>query len=266
MPWSLLDILSALPVYALVLFRLTGLMLTAPLFASSVIPVRIRVALTVTVAAMIFPLVAPSAPTNVTLLMVAVGGVAELMIGATIGLALAVLFLGTEVGGMLVGQQGGLALGQVFDPTQNRQTTVVAQIYTIVWTLIFLIIGGHRATMAALLDTYEVIPLLTFRFDESYMLMLVEMLTAAFVMAIRLAGPVLIALFMLGTAMGFLSRTMPQFNILTIGFALRGMVAIGVAGFALIACEDLFVDAIWNGLELVRASFGLDGAVGGGTS
>ena len=258
MPWSLLDIPMALPAYALVLFRLSGLALTAPLYSSSVIPVRVKVALTMTIAVMIFPVVSQRVPANIGLSAVVVGGVAELMIGATIGLALAMLLMGAQVAGQLVGQQAALSLGQVVDPMQNIRSTVLGQLYATVMTLLFLLLGGHRAMMAALLDTFEVIPLMSFRFDESFIVLLVEMLTAAFILGIRVSGPVLIALFLTAVALGFLSRTMPQFNILTVGFTLRILLSLGVAGIALTSCQELLIDAIWDGLDMVRSTFGLD--------
>ncbi|UCC28947.1 MAG: flagellar biosynthetic protein FliR [Phycisphaerales bacterium] len=258
MPWPLLDILLALPAYALVLFRISGLMLTAPVYGSRLIPVRIRAALTLTVAAVVFPLVRSQAPAEMTLSMALVGGVREMMIGAIIGLAMGVLLMGAEVAGLIVGRQAGLALANVYDPNANQQATIVGQVYTISFTLLFLLVGGHRATMAAVLDTFDVIPLLSFRFEESFVLLLVEMLAAAFILGIRLAGPVLLALFMLGTALAFLSRTMPQLNILTVGFTVRLLAAVAVAALALSACQDVLLDAVWDGVELVRATFGLD--------
>jgi flagellar biosynthetic protein FliR len=165
--------------------------------------------------------------------------------------------MGAQVCGLMVGQQAALSLGQVFDPAQNDQSTVLGQLYMIVLIVLFLSVGGHREMMAALLDTFEVIPLLSFRFDDSFIVLMVEMLSAAFILGIRVAGPVLIALFLTGIALGFLSRTMPQFNILTVGFTLRILLSLAVAGVALVGCQDLFLDLIWDGLEMVRAAFGL---------
>ncbi len=260
MPWQLAEIPLALPTYALVLFRISGLMMTAPVFASRVIPLRVRAALVLVLGAMMFPLVRGQAPTEVSLVAALVGGVGEMMIGTLIGLSLTLLLLGAEVGGLIVGRQAGLALANIFDPTQDRQASIVGQVYTISLTLVFLLAGGHRATMAALLDTFEVIPLLSFRLNESFVVLLAEMLAAAFILGIRLAAPVLIALFMVGTGLAFLSRTMPQFNILSIGFAVRAMVALAVAAVALSAGEELLLDAVWDGVEMVRTAFGLDPA------
>lgn len=257
MPWSLFDIFAALPTFALVLVRMTGLVIAAPIFGSRMIPGRIRGAFVIAMAAMIFPLVQRQAPMQVSWGSVIAGATGEMMIGLTIGISLAIFVSGVEVAGLMVGRQAGLAIGQVFDPTNNTQGSIVGQVYTITLMTIFLLAGGHRATMSALLDTYEAIPLLSFHVNDSIPLLLVEMLTAAFVLGIRMAGPVLIALFLSGTAMGFLSRTMPQLNILSIGFTVRVMVAIGVAGFALAGYQELLVDAVWTAFEMIRAGMGL---------
>ena len=258
MPWPLAEILLALPVYALVLFRISGLMMVAPVFASRAIPLRLRAAFTLVLAAMVFPIVRGQAPADVSLATALVGGVGELMIGLSMGLAFSIFMVGAEVAGLLVGRQGGIALGQVFDPTLNQDRSITGQIYAIVLVLVFLLAGGHRAMLAALLDTYRVIPLLSFEFGETIIVLLVEMLAATFMLGIRLAGPVLIALFMTSTAMAFLSRTMPQFNILTVGFTIRVFMAMAVAGLVLGACQDVLLDAIWDAVTLVRSAFGLD--------
>jgi flagellar biosynthetic protein FliR len=254
----MIDILLALPVFALVLFRITGLMLTAPIYGSRVIPVQVRVAVAFVVATVVFPVVAGQAPRDLSLSTALVGGVGEMMIGATIGLGLTLLLMGAEVGGLIVGRQAGVALANVYDPVQNQDVSVVGQVYSVTLILLFLLIGGHRATMAALLDTYRVVPVLSFEADETVLVLMVEMLAAAFMLGIRLAGPVLIALFMLGVALAFLSRTMPQLNILTVGFPLRLLIGLAVAAVALAACEGILVDAIWDGVILVRTTFGLD--------
>ena len=103
MPWLLTDILSSLPVFALVLFRLAGLFLTAPIYRSTMIPMRIRAALAAVIAVLVFPLVRADIPADVTLVMAVVGGVGEMMIGATIGLGIAILALGAELAGMMIG-------------------------------------------------------------------------------------------------------------------------------------------------------------------
>lgn len=257
MPWSLLEIPLALPVFCLVLFRLTGLMLVAPIFSSRIIPGRMRALLILALGALMFPVVRPDAPENLTLGMAVVGGFGELMIGASIGLTLTILIVGVEVAGLMIGMQAGMAMGRIFDPTLGREVNLFGQAFNTVLMLLFLCLGGHRALLAALLDTYAALPLLTFQVDETLLVLLTEVLTAAFVLAIRLAAPALIALFLTTTAMGFLSRTMPQMNILTVGFTVKAMVALGATGITLGAAGDLLVNSAWDVLDLARLTFEL---------
>lgn len=260
MPWSLLDILISLPIFMLVLMRISGLMITAPVFASTMIPIRIRVAFVFVLSAMLFPVISKFAPQDMTIATALVGAFSELMIGIGIGLSISIFMMGAEVAGRMIAQQAGLGIGQVIDPTQNTQTSIVGQVYTISLTMLFLMVGGHRATVAALVDTYQIIPICSYQMDDTFVLLLIEMLTSAFMFGIRIAGPVVIALFLTGVSLGVISRTMPQLNILTVGFTLRALIALAVAGISLSACQEIFLDGIWDTFEVVRATFGLDPA------
>ena len=258
MPWQILDIPLWLPVFALVLFRLTGLVVGAPLLSSTVIPVRVRAALVLALAGLTFPLVRAQAPADISMAVLLPALVGEFLIGLTVGLGVTILLTGAEVAGTLVGQQAGIALGEIINPAFEEPVTVVSQLYSIVLMLVFLIAGGMRAMVAAVLDTYQVIPLLKFSMNESYLMLLVELLAAALVLGIRMAGPVLIALFVTEAALGFLARTIPQLNVMSVGFTLRVLLAIGMAGVTLGLSQDLMLGAVQDGIEMIRAGMGLN--------
>jgi flagellar biosynthetic protein FliR len=258
MPLMMVELLMALPIFAMVLFRITGLMLTAPVLGSRMIPMRIRAAFALALGAMLFPIVRSQAPTDGGMAAVITGGLGELIVGAGIGLSLTIMLTLAEVVGVLVSQQAGVALADVIDPTRGEQVSVISQLYATCIGLLFLAVGGLRAAVAALMDTFAVVPLWTFDNTESVLVLLVEILSSAFIVGVRLAGPVLIALFLSGLGMGLLSRTIPQMNILTVGFTLRALIGLGVAGMALAASHDVIVNAIVQMVETTRGAFGLD--------
>jgi len=68
---------------------------------------------------------------------------------------------------------------------------------------------------------------------------------------------VLIALLLTTLTLAFVSRTMPQLNILSVGFAIRSMAAIGTAALALAASQDVLVEALTGALASVRSVLGL---------
>lgn len=260
---SSFNILLILPAFALVLFRIAGLMMTAPILASSMVPVRIRIGFLLGCAVVVFPLVSAGAPQRVELTDVIVGGVREMTIGACMGLSIATVMSGAEIGGLMIGQQAGIALGQVFNPVQDRETSIVGQVYSLVLILVFLSVGGHRALVSALLDSFQVMPIWSRGTSDPPVVLIAEMLASAFILAVRMAGPVLLAVFMTSIAMGFLSRTMPQLNILSVGFQTRIVIGMGVAAIAILSTRELLLNAIWDGIYAVRVHYGLDPAGGG---
>ncbi|MCP4593137.1 MAG: flagellar biosynthetic protein FliR [bacterium] len=246
-----------LPVYALVLFRIAGLMATAPLFSSTAIPVRVRAGMAAVIALALFPMVQTQVPVNLSLSDALIGVAGEMMIGVVMGLALTLVLAGTDLGGMVSGQQAGLALGQVFNPMTNSNSTVFGQAYFLVFQTVFLLAGGHRALLTALLDTFETIPLTSYRAGPAITELLVTLLTASFMLGLKLAAPVLIALFLTTLTLGFLARTIPQLNILSVGFAVRAILAISVASLVLPAGRDVFLEALSESIVSIRDSFGL---------
>jgi len=260
---GLLQIMPWLPIMALVMFRLTGFVLAAPLFSGSLLPVQLKAALVVMLAVLICPAVARTFPVNITLTQIVICGVGEVLIGLSIGVAVGLMLGSAEWAGLIVGQQGGFALGEVFNPTLEEQTSIIGQMYSMVFTLVFLAAGGHRAAIAALLDTFQRIPPMSFRLDETLMLLVLEMLTSAFTFALRLSGPVLVALFLSECALAVLSRAIPQLNILTIGFAVRAMLGIAVSAVVMTACGETLVDCLRQGNDLIRETFDLPATLRG---
>jgi flagellar biosynthetic protein FliR len=251
------DIFMALPVFVLVLFRIGGLLMTAPLLSSEMIPMRVRAAMAMTLALIVFPLVAPQAPADLSLSLLVIGGVTELAIGAVCGVAVSITLMAAEMAGTMVGQQAGIGLGEVFDPAMGGEVSIMGQVFSIVLVTSFLIIGGHRAMIAGVLDSYQSTPLLTGRFDESAVELLIDLLGSSFLLAIRVAGPALTAMFLTMVALSFLSRTMPQLNILSVGFQVQTMVAMGITGLAIMAMQELLVGGVWDGLDAMRGWLGV---------
>ncbi|NOX59737.1 MAG: flagellar biosynthetic protein FliR [Planctomycetes bacterium] len=246
-----------LPLYAMVMFRISGLMIVAPVFGSQAVPVRIRVALAAAVALSVFPVVAPNLPTDLTIASGLAGVFGELVIGLVLGLATNIVFTGFQLAGMVIGQQAGLGLGQVFNPALNSNTTIVGQLFFIVALTAFVLMGGHRELMRALLDTFSTIPVMSYRTQPNILNLMIELLTMSMTTGLRLVAPVLMSLFIATIVLGFLSRTMPQLNILSVGFVVRILIALAMAGFALTAADGLFDSAFAEAIHKSREAFGL---------
>ncbi len=257
MPWSVFNIQIALPSFALILFRVSGLALASPLFGSRAIPPRIIVAFIMVITVMMFPMVHANVPPTLSLAHVVPAVFSELIIGLLIGMSVDMVFLGARLAGMMIGQQAGISLGQVVNPLLDDGSTVVDQVYYFVTLMVFLVVGGHRTMIRALLDSFAAIPIGSFELDGSLLEMYHQLITGTFIVGIRLAAPALTALFLASLAMGFLARTIPQINILTIGFQVRIFVGLSVAGFSLALSYDLLYDAMLDIFDAINLALGL---------
>ena len=259
MPIELLSLQFVLPRFAMVMFRITGLTLSSPLLGTRATPVRLKVGFSLVVAMMLFPVVSPLLPATVSWAQVLGAVAGELMIGFVIGMATDLIFLGVRLAGVVVGQQAGIALGQVVNPMLDGQTTILGQVFYLVTLMVFFAVGGHRVMVGALLDSYRSIPPATARMDGSFAPLVVELLSGAFVLGIRLAAPALVALFIASLTMGFVARTIPQLNVLTVGFAVRVFIGLSVAAISLSLSYDLLFDHIDHVLTAIRLALGLAG-------
>jgi len=219
------------PTLALVIARVAGMFAVAPVFAHPAVPVRLRVGMAVVVSLAVgASLAAPVAvPRSAAGLAIALASQAA--IGAVIGYAARLLFVGLELGALHIGRQMGLGLADMFNPSGGGPTGSPAGLLRLLAVVMFLAIGGHRDLIASLLRSFRSIPLRGFAGPGAMLSLVVGLLDASFEVALKLAAPVLIAMLLATVAMAFLQKTMPQCNILSTNLPIRAM-----AGMLILAC------------------------------
>jgi flagellar biosynthetic protein FliR len=243
---DLLRLPMILPSFAIVVTRITGIVLSAPFFGSPVVPGQVRGFFVVAASAMIFPMVRQTVPPTLSLGQVVVGLAGELSIGLVIGLGFALVFAGASIAARLVGQQAGLARTALFDPVFQESSTAIGEIYFFFTLLVFFAIGGHHALVICLLDTFRTAPPMTFTVTPSIVDLLNDLVTAAFSFGLRMAAPVLIATFLASMSLQFINRTMQQLNILSVGFAIRVLVGIWIIAAGIGSVAQMFAQSFWD--------------------
>jgi flagellar biosynthetic protein FliR len=240
-PASLIELSLSLPAFLLVATRVSGMMITAPLLGSATVPARLKAGVVLVVSATLFPAIAPNLPTELSLGVVLSGLAGELMIGLIIGIGLSMILLATQMTGMIVGQQAGLALASAFDPATQSRSSVIGQVYFLTATALFLLMDGHRAMVRALMDSFQAVPVMSFNVEEPTVTLMSELMMSSLTLALRLGAPMVIALLLAKAGLGFLSRTMPQLHILSVGFAIFVGVGMLLSGWEM----DNLYDVLW---------------------
>ena len=231
----------------LVVFRLGGLMILGPVFGSSVIPAKIRVLLAFLIGAAVYPVLAGRvmpAAAGLTLWTLAPLMATELLIGLLIGYLATIPMIATQMGGLLMSQQMGLGFARFYNPGMDAQSDIVGQILFFMALAGFLAIGGHDAMVLAMLRTFDYIPPGGLAIDRDVLDLVTGLLMASFELALRVAAPVLILVFLESLAMGYMAKTVPQLNILSLGFPIRILAGVGMLFLALYVINEVMMDGI----------------------
>jgi len=230
--------------FVLVLMRMAGVFLTAPVFASRNIPVMVKASWILLISFLIFPVVdfkADLLPGSG--LPLALGVVRELLIGFCVGLGATLVFTGIQLAGQIVDIQMGLGMVNIIDPITSTQISVMGQYYYLIATLVFLSVDGHHLLLRALADSFTLVPLGQAHFTAALGTKMMAMFSQIFFIAFRVGAPVIGALFITNMALGVVARTVPQMNVFIVGMPLNLAV-----GFMITALSMSFFVFVLQGL------------------
>ena len=219
--------------FLLLTMRIGGIMLTAPVFSHNSIPRRIAVAITLILALVLMPLLVNTpVPQSLTLIELVLLCLKEVIFGVLIGLVFNLVLLGVRLAGSIVSYQIGFAMANVVDPNSSEQVSVIGEIWFMIATLIFLCLNGHHVIISGLADSFRAVPMGTTTLTGPIGEWFIKYSALVFVLAVKLAAPVIMTVFLVEVAMGVLARTMPQMNIFIVGFPLKiftGLLMLGLS-------------------------------------
>ncbi len=239
--------------FTLVLARVGALIMTAPIYSSPAIPMRIRAMLAVSITLLVSPLVSGSPPEDMThLLTFGRYIISEALIGFLLGFGITLLLSGIQVTGQIISQLGGTAIADVFDPTLETNVSIYSQFFYFLTLAMFVLLDGHLMMMDALLDTYTWLPLGKASLGTSYVEAIVTLLSQSFLLGIRAAAPAMTALLLATLVLGLIGRTMPQINILAVGFGVNSLLTLGCLFTTIGAIAWAFPQQAGATLDLIR--------------
>jgi flagellar biosynthetic protein FliR len=217
--------------FILPLFRVTAVLMTMPVFGTTLVPKRVRLYFALAITVVIVPGL-PAMPEVHALDLSALLLIAEqIIIGALLGLSLQLFFQVFVIAGQIVAIQMGMAFASMMDPTNGVSVAVISQFFTMLVTLLFLSMNGHLVVFEVLTESFTTLPvgggLLVNHFWELAM-RLGWVLGAALLLVL----PAITALLVVNIAFGVMTRAAPQLNIFSIGFPLTlvlGMVILWIS-------------------------------------
>jgi flagellar biosynthetic protein FliR len=211
-------------VLVLALARVSGLFIMAPIFAARTAPMRVRAALVFFITLAMLPILRTTPPVAAATMgpLVLAGMLAfEALIGFTIGLVAQMIFGAVQMAGQLAGIQMGIGLANLIDPQSQEHITSLAQWQNLLALLVFLSVDGHHILIRAVADSFRVLPLGGGLPSAPGFGLVLDLAGGLFVVALKVAAPVLVLLLLVNAAMGVLAKLIPQLNVFIVGFPLN---------------------------------------------
>ena len=248
-------LLTQFATFVLVLARVGALVMSAPVLGVKAAPVRVRAFLAVGLTLLVTPL--QGASTSVETHNMAVLGrqvLSETLVGLLLGLGIMIFFSGIQLAGQVVSQLGGTALAETFDATMDLNTPVIAQLFYFLTLAMFVLVGGHRMLIEALLETYVWLPPGQGQFGAGYVATLTAVLGQSFLLGVRAVAPAMIALCLSTLILGLVGRTLPQINILVVGFGVNALLTLASLFVSIGAVAWAFPERVDAVIEQLQAA------------
>lgn len=235
--------------FLLVLTRSSGIFLLSPFFGSLNVPIRFRALTAVTFTFVLFPVVAAESSVQLpsTVIMYLAMILEEMFIGWLIGFVSFVSFSAVNLAGKVMDMQVGFAIVNVMDPTSGQQIPLIGSFLYNLAIMVFLITNGHHMVIAALAESFRLIPMMGAHWSEPFINLIVDVTTTIFTTGMKIAMPVTFAILMTNVGLGILARTMPQMNIFVVGIPMHIMIGIFMLSFV-VPFYVLFLDVVFNAM------------------
>jgi flagellar biosynthetic protein FliR len=229
--------------FFLVLARISPLFVLAPLFSSNIIPARARAILAVALTVGILPVVEHG---RIELDALGFGGliVKELLVGLAFAYALAAMFAALQAAGTLLDTLIGFSFGALVDPVTGTQSSVLAQMYSLMGVAVLIAIGGEAWIIKGIARTYDAVPLLDAPAIGSMVGGAQAAFSGIFVAAFMIGAPVIVAVIITDAAFGVVSRVVPQLNVFAVGFPAKMIVGLTLIGVSLPFVSAFVVDQL----------------------
>ena len=226
------SIVSALPYFLLASIRVSITFAALPAPFGSGAPATVRLLLGLLVSAILcFPYFDARVPLSLDIVALSQWGLCELLIGGVIGMTVRVMLAAAEIAGSVIGQVIGLGFASIVDPNHGDTVLPTTSILGSLATTIFFALGGHHALLAALGQSFAVVPV-AHELGAVAEFGVTQIGATMMARGMQIASPVIATMFIvqLGTALA--SRAAPRVPLLAFSFSVvvaAGILALFVA-------------------------------------
>jgi len=201
-----------IPNFLFILLRAGIVLNMLPFLGSVNFPPQFRIGMAVAVSLVLTPVLDFQVPKTA----IPIAVLREILFGMIFGLVARFVFYAVEMAGQVMSNATGLSMATIYNP-EIGQSTEVAQLFSIIATLLFFAVDAHHELILLFVKSFEWVPLGAIN-ASGIMTTGVSFATLIFVLALKLSAPVLIIMLITNLLLGFVSKAAPQMNVFFVGY------------------------------------------------
>ncbi|MBF0470755.1 MAG: flagellar biosynthetic protein FliR [Gammaproteobacteria bacterium] len=256
MTFTTAELTSLVGSYIWPLFRIASMVMVAPISGAESVSTTVRLAVALALTMVVVPLLPPAPavdPFSYQSLMITVQ---EVLIGIVIGFCFQLLFGAIIMGAQIIAMQMGLGFATMVDPQNGANVPVLAQLYLMMTTLLFLALDGHLLMIDMLVASFQALPVGGIGLDRDAYHQMAIWGSSLYALGLWLSLPTLAAVLLVNISFGIMARAAPQLNVFSIGFPMTILFGFVVAIYTLPATYSQFQQLLQRVVELVQRVIG----------
>ena len=210
--------------FVLLFFRFGALFLAAPIFSHQNIPMTIK-ASTAFFFTIVFYSSMPPLQIEINVATIFLAILSELFFGLAIGLILLLAYNVITFAGGQISFMMGFSMASAIDPQSGISMPIISQFLSLLGLMILLSIDLHHWLLLFIDGSLSAIPLGGFLMEKNLFDYTIQAASNMFLVGFMIAFPIIALTFLQDIIFGMLMKTMPQFNLLVIGFPIKIIVA-----------------------------------------
>ncbi len=239
--------------FILLFFRFGALFIAVPIFSHSGIPMNIKAGMAFFFTVVFYPSMPPLAmDINVANLLIAI--LSEILFGLAIGVILLLAYNVITFAGGQISFMMGFSMASAIDPQSGISMPIISQFLSLMALMVVLSLDLHHWMLLFVDHSLSTIPLGGFVMSQDLFNYTMHATSSMFQVGFMIAFPITALSWLADVIFGMLMKTMPQFNLLVIGFPIKIMVAFAVLIATLTATMlilEIQMQEAFNALEIL---------------
>lgn len=245
--------LGQFELFVLILIRLASFVYAAPFFNTANVPRKFKVGFAIALSVIVYTIHPDMSVEYDNMIDYCIIALQEVIVGVILGVASFFCVQIIQFSGKIIDMDIGISMAQIMDPTTKVQVGIMGNFYYYMLMLLLIISGLHQYLVAAIIETYNVIPIGGINVSGSIYTTVINFMSDYFVIGFRIELPVFAATLLLNCVLAIIARVAPQMNMFVVGMQLKIFVGIFVIFFTIVMLPSVST-FIYNEIQTIMAS------------